>query len=175
MIVAEKIEQFLRVSLKYFGKEISLPSNQYFRIDQIIDEEKKQESVYNYMIQYGFQKSGCVSMVFSYSNYESKFFIDEVCVYTQPAEENITIANFSPHDEKQEIGISVNFGLETRTQKYSKLSEIESNSNALKLLDIAISDLESAQILGTLSQTVPLGSNLIPCCNSTTFTNKKIK
>lgn len=38
---SKKIESFFRTSLKYYGKEIALPSNQHFSIDQISNPNKE--------------------------------------------------------------------------------------------------------------------------------------
>ena len=147
-----KVESFFKVAMKYYGKEVALPSNQYFSINQVIDEEKDKDGEYNYKIQYGFPQSGCVSMNFGYSQESNSFSI-----------------------KSGGVGISENFGLDTGTQKHSKLNEIEENPNALKMLDIAISDLDKAQVLGECRQKVPVGSTHIPCCNSTHFPNTKGK
>ena len=61
------------------------------------------------------------------------------------------------------------------TQEHSSIQEIEENPNALKMLDIAISDLNQAQVLGECRIAVPEGSDRIPCCNSTHISNEKGK
>ena len=175
MEAAQKIDSFFRTAMKYYGKEIALPSNQHFSIDQVIDEEKDKDGEYNYMIQYGFPQSGCVSMDFGYSQESNSFSINGISVFAPPIGEDIIMANFAPQVESGEVGISVNFGLDTGTQKHSKLNEIEENPNALKMLDIAISDLNKAQVLGECREAVPVGSTHIPCCNSTHFPNEKGK
>lgn len=175
MEATQKIDSFFRTAMKYYGKEIALPSNQHFSIDQVVDEEKDKDGEYNYMIQYGFPQSGCVSMDFGYSQESNSFSIKGISVFAPPTGENIVMANFAPQAKVGDIGISVNFGLDTGTQKHSKLSEIEENPNALKILDIAISDLDKAQVLGECREEVPVGSTRIPCCNSTRFSNEKGK
>ena len=175
MEATQKINSFFRMAMKYYGKEIVLPSNQHFSIDQVIDEGKDKDGEYNYMIQYGFPQSGCVSMDFGYSQESNSFSINGISVFAPPTGENIIMANFAPQVEAAGVGISVNFGLDIGTQKHSKISEIEENPNALKMLDIAISDLDKAQVLGECRAAVPVGSTRIPCCNSTRFSNEKGK
>ena len=175
MEATQKIYSFFRTAVKYYGKEIALPSNQYFSINQVVDEEKDKDGEYNYMIQYGFPQSGCVSMDFEYSHESKSFSINGISVFAPPTGENIVMANFAPQAKVGYVGISVNCGLDMGTQKHSKLSEIEENPNALKMLDIAISDLDKAQVLGKCRVVVPVGSTRIPCCNSTRFSNEKGK
>ena len=175
MEATQKIYSFFRTAVKYYGKEIALPSNQYFSINQVVDEEKDKDGEYNYMIQYGFPQSGCVSMDFEYSHESKSFSINGISVFAPPTGENIVMANFAPQAKFGDVGISVNFGFDMGTQKHSKLSEIEENPNALKMLDIAISDLDKAQVLGKCRVVVPVGSTRIPCCNSTRFSNEKGK
>ena len=173
--VSKKIDSFFRTSLKYFGKEISLNSNQQFSIDQISDTDKEQTGEYRYIIQYGFPQSGGVSMHFSYSQESNSFTINKVSVYAPPVGENIIMANFAPQTQVGEIGINVNFGIDMGTQEYTSMSEIEVNPNALKMLDIATLDLSQAQILGECRAAVPEGSKHIPCCNCTNISNTKGK
>ncbi len=172
---SKKIESFFRTSLKYYGKEIALPSNQHFSIDQISNPNKEQEGDYRYIIQYGFPQSGCVSVNFGYSHKNNSFTVDNISVYAPPVGENIIMANFSPQTQVGEIGISVNFGIDTGTQEHKSLSEIEANPNALRMLDIATSDLSRAQILGECRVAVPEGSERIPCCDCKSIPNTKGK
>lgn len=171
----KKIEQFFKTGLKYYGKEVGLISNQHFSIEQIRDLEKNQEGSYNYMMQYGFPQSGCVSMNFSYFQKTNSFTIDKISVYAPPIGENIMMANFAPQFQEGPVGISVSFGMNIGTQKHTSIREIEENPNALKMLDIAISDLNQAQILGECGLAVPADSDRIPCCNSTHISNNKGK
>lgn len=173
MEATQKIDSFFRTAMKYYGKQIALPSNQHFSIDQVIGKEKDGE--YNYMIQYGFPQSGCVSMDFGYSKESNSFSINGISVFAPPIGEDIIMANFAPQVEAYGVGISVNLGLDIGTQQHTKISEIEENPNALKMLDIAISDLDKAQVLGECRAAVPVGSTRIPCCDSTRFSNEKGK
>ena len=173
--VSKKLKNFFSTSLKYYGKEIALTSNQHFSIDQISDPNKEQYGDYRYIIQYGFPQSGCVSIHFGYSQQNNSFTIDKVSVYAPPAGENIIMANFSPQTQVEEIGISINFGVDTGTQEHTSLSEIEANPNALKMLDIATLYLSKAQILGECKLAVPEGSKHIPCCDCKYIPNTKGK
>ena len=172
---AKKIDSFFRTSFKYYGKEIGLTSRQYFGIDQIINQNKDQDDEYNYIMQYGFPQSGCVSMHFTYSQKSNSFIVDSISVYAPPAGENFVMANFAPQTQVGEIGISMNFGIKTGTKKHTSLDEINANPNALKMLDVAISDLSQAQILGECRLEVPEGSERIPCCDCTYISNSKGK
>lgn len=172
---SKKIDIFFRTALKYYGKEIGLTSNQIFSIDQICDSDKEQEGEYSYVIQYGFPQSGCISMNFSYSQKSNSFTVDKISVYAPPIGENIIMANFAPQVQEGPIGISVNFGIDMGTQEHSSIQEIEGNPNALKMLDIATSDLNQAQVLGECRIAVPEGSDRIPCCNSTYISKDKGK
>lgn len=172
---SKKLDSFFRTSLKYYGKEIGLTSNQHFSIDQISDPDKEQAGEYRYVIQYGFPQSGCVSLHFGYSQESNSFTVNKVSVYAPPVGENIIMANFAPQTQVGEIGISVNFGIDMGTQEHTSLSEIEANPNALKMLDIATLDLSQAQILGECRVAVPEGSERIPCCDCTHISNTKGK
>lgn len=171
----KKIDIFFRTALKYCGKEIGLTSNQIFSIDQIRDSDREQEGEYSYAIQYGFPQSGGISMKFDYSQKLNSFSVDKISVYAPPIGENIIMANFAPQLQEGPIGISVNFGIDMGTQEHSTIQEIEGNPNALKMLDIATSDLNQAQILGECKIAVPEGSDRIPCCNSTHISKDKGK
>lgn len=173
--VSKKIDCFFRTALKYYGKEIGLTSNQHFSIEQICDSEKEQCGEYSYMIQYGFPQSDCVIMNFGYSQKANEFTIDRISVYAPPVGENIIMANFAPHLQAGPIGISVNFGMDMGTQEHTSIHEIEENPNALKMLDIAIADLNQAQILGECKLAVSTGSDRISFCNSKHISNTKGK
>jgi len=172
---SKKINSFFRTALKYYGKKIGLTSNQFFSINQICDSDKEQEGEYRYTIQYGFPQSGCVSMNFGYFQKSNSFTVDKISVYAPPIGENIIMANFAPQLQEGSVGISVNFGMDMGTQEHSNIQEIEGNPNALKMLDIATSDLNQAQVLGECRIAVPEGSDRIPCCNSTHISKDKEK
>ncbi len=163
---SQKVQQFLRTALSYYGKEIALPSEQIFTIDKIVEVGANPDED-NFAIQYGFPQSGAVCMDFAYSRSNNEFYIDGVEVFAPPEGEDLVMASFTPHQEIDEIGISVNFGLDTGTIKHAKLEEIDRNPNALKLLDLAIQDLENAEVLGPCRVAVPEGSTRIPCTDST--------
>lgn len=171
---SEKITSFLRKSFGYYGKELTLESNQHFGIDQILN-KKKQQGEYNYHIQYGFPSSGCISINVSYSKESNSFYIDEIAVYALPADKEMVMATFVPQSQVGEINISASFGLDMGTEEHKSISSIAANPNALKMLDIAINDLSQAQILGECSCIVPIGSDRIPCCNSTNISKVQDK
>lgn len=166
--VLEKLEDFFRNSLKYYGKEIALESNQSFSIEQIYDLEKQNAGEYRYKIQYGFPQSGCVSMNFGYSEKTKKFTVaaDEVSIYVPPVGEELVMANFSQQLYGGLGSIGINLGADMGTLKYTGIDEIASNPNAVKLLSIATEDLCRAQILGECMLNVSVGSDCIPVCNS---------
>lgn len=171
--IVEKINSFFKTSLEFFGKEIGLVSNQEFSITQIRDKEREKEGKTKYMIQYGFPQSGCVSVGFSYSEEDKSFSMDNVSVFAPPAGEPIMMANFAPQEEIEGVSIKFKMGMDMGTEKHETLKEIEENPNALKMIDIAIRDLSRAQILGECMLAVPVGSDYIPCCNSTQIPKKK--
>ena len=171
--IEKKISIFFRTAFKYYGKEIGLTSNQPFFINQLCNPEKEQYGEYNYMIQYGFPQSGCVSLKFQYSQEEKSFTINEVSVYAPPAEENIIMANFATPLQDGPIGVDINFGMDMGTKSHTSIDEIEENPNALKMIELATSDLSKAQILGKCMLEVPEGSDMIPCCNSVHIFNNK--
>lgn len=172
---SQKLENFLKMSLKYCGKKICLNSYQHFSIDQISNLNKEQLGEYRYMIQYGFSQSGGVSMHINYSPKSNSVTIDKVAVYAPPIRDNIIMANFAPQTQVEEINVGVNIGIDTGTEKHTTLSEIEANPNAMQMLDIAILDLSQAQILGKCTTIVADGSELIPCCNCVHISNTKRK
>lgn len=49
--VQEKATTFFRNSLQYYGKEIALDSNQFFSIEQIVNDENLQNGIYDYQVQ----------------------------------------------------------------------------------------------------------------------------
>lgn len=121
----KKLDTFLKTSLNYYGMKISLNSNQHFSIQQISNPDKEQIGEYRYVIQYGFPQSGGVNMHFFYSQEDNSYTIDKVSVYAPPAGENIIMANFAPQAQVGEIGISVNFGMDSGTKEHTRLTEIE--------------------------------------------------
>lgn len=163
----EKMSKLLKIALAYYGKEISLPSTQLFSFDQINDEESSIKGKYNYHIQYGFPQSGCVSMRFSYLEESNSFSISKISVYAPPADKEFVVANFAPQSDFGAISVSANFGLDMDTKKHTSSIEIEQNPNALKMLDMAISDLSQAEVLGECGAVVPIGSDRIPLCITT--------
>ena len=175
MNISQKINNFFGTAIKYHGEEIALQSNQYFSIDQIVNDDKEQDGKYDYHIQYGFPQSGCISMKFTYSENENAFSINDISIYVPPANQELIIANYAPEMQFGEMQIQTNIGVDMKTQKYSNLSEIELNPNAIKMLDMAISDLQNALVIGENKQTVSIGSDIIPCCSTVPYphTSKK--
>ncbi len=173
--VSKKIDSFFKTAIRYFGKEVGLISSQHFGIDQICDPEKEKNGEFRYAIQYGFPQSGCVIMNFGYSKAENVFTIDKISVYAPPIGEDLIMANFGPQLQDGLVGINVNFGMDAGTQEHTSISEIERNPNASKMLDLALTDLSQAQILGACSVSVMSGSRRIPCCNSRQIPNVKDK
>lgn len=172
MSIEELMTLFLRTSLAFMGKEICLPSNQYFGIEQIVDEEKNTQEIYEYAIQYGFPQSGCISTRISYSKQKKSIEVNEFEVYAQPADEQIMMSNFVPEEKIDEINIKVHFGADIGTIQHSTPDEIDANPNAVKTIKIAINDLSKAEILGECLLDVPVGSDRIPCTSSTTKPRK---
>lgn len=162
----EKAITFWRQSFQFFGKEVSLESNQHFGIDEIIDKDEQAQTKHNYHIQYGFPSSGCVSMNFSYEEENESFSIDKINVYALPKDKEMIVAAFQPQAQVGEINISANFGVEMGTSEHTTLSAIAENPNAIRMLDIAIDDLAKAEVLGECRLEVPIGSTMIPCTNS---------
>ena len=163
----EKITDFLRKSIKYYGKEIALDSNQHFSINQICNDENLQNGIYDYQIQYGFPQSGCITMEFSFNEKSKSFSIDKATVYAPPADKEFIVANFAPQTDFDELSVRANFGLDMDTKKHTSSAEISQNPNALNMLDFAIGDLEKAEVLGECRLAVPAGSERIPLCHST--------
>ncbi len=171
--VLQEVDKFLKTALRYVGKEIGLQSGQYFGIDQIRNEEKEQNNIYGYKIQYGFPQSGCVCLTVDYIPKEKQLEITELEVYAPDAGQDMTIANFAPKTQVAEIGISMNFGMNNGSKPHTGLEEIGRNPNALKMLELATSDLAHAQVLGECCLCVPEGSDYIPCCNSTQISDNR--
>lgn len=163
----EKITDFWRKSLKYYGKEIALDSNQYFGIDQIRNDENLQKGICDYHVQYGFPQSGCITLNFSFKKEDKSFSIDKITVYAPPKDKEFIIANFAPQADFGGLNVSANFGADMETKGHTSIAEISQNPNALNMLDFAIGDLEKAEVLGECRLEVPIGSEQIPMCHST--------
>lgn len=163
----EKIEDFWRKSLKYYGKEIVLGSNQYFSIDQIRNGENLQMGIYDYRVQYGFPQSGCITLDFSFDEESKSFSINNITVYAPPADKEFVVANYAPQVTLGEMNVSANFGIDMHTEKHTSIETISQNPNALNMLAFASDDLDKAEVLGECGLEVPLGSKKIPMCNST--------
>lgn len=164
--VQEKATTFFRNSLQYYGKEIALDSNQFFSIEQIVNDENLQNGIYDYQVQYGFPQSGCVSLKFSYSESEQSFSINGITVYAPSADKEFMVANFAPKTELGEMRVSANFGIDMETTKHTATEEIADNPNALSMLDFANNDLGKAEVLGECYLMVSEGSKRIPITNS---------
>ena len=170
----EKIKNFVNASLMYNGKLIAFPSNQVFSITEIIkqkkDNDSKDEGVV-YRIQYGFPDSGCVSVKLKIIGKKGTVF--DVEVYAPPADKPMITANFaSDANVISELGVHFQTGVDMGTVKHSTEEEIDANPNALQMLDIAISDLNDALIIGDYNVAVEKGSEYYPTSGSTTYPNK---
>ena len=176
MNIAEKIQNFYNVAIKCYGKEIALPSNQYFSMDQIVDEGKEELGKHKFQIQYGFPQSGAIILKFIYNENENSILIDGLTVYAPPEEKELIIANFTPQTQVGEVGIRINTGIDNGTQKYTNSSEMELNPNVFKLFDMAILDMQNVKIMGECREAVAADSPTIPCCNTVSYpvTSKKI-
>lgn len=170
MDVKTKIEIFVRKSLKCFGSEVALPSNNMFEINEILGDEQNKQT---YSIQYGFPQSGSVIARFDFLKESRQLIIDSstVTVHAVPEGKEMMIANLSQETSVDELGLgmNINFGLDNGTQEYSGIEEIEKSPNAVKMLDIAINDLDEVQILGDCMVAVPMGSKMIPVTTSTMY------
>lgn len=166
MEAREKIENLFIIAMRYYGKEVGLQSSQHFGIDQIRDSELESEGKYKFMMQYGFPQSGAVCIHFTYAPEESEVALDKVSVYALPEGEQAFVANMAPTYQEGPVSVSLNFGMDLGTIEHTTSAEIDANPNALKMLDVATSDLLKGQILGECMVAVPEGSDTIPCCTS---------
>lgn len=165
---SKKIQDFFRAAIKYWGKEISLPSNQFFSVDQIRGEDRC-------TIQYGYPQSGGVILDFVLPQGTKPIIIDKISVFAPPIGADISMANFASQLQEGSIGISVNLGMNMGTQEHSSIQNIGENPNALNILDIAADDLNHAEVLGEFRAAVPEESDRIPWCNSTQISKEKGK
>ncbi len=149
----KKIQEFYSNAMKYLGKEICLPSKQEFQIRELVknknDEASQQRIFY---IQYGWPSSGSVflKVIISKEEGETKAYIDEITINTQPPEKQIiTSNNVLPIQDPNlpEIGIQIGGIINTGTQEYSG-EQIEENPNAMWFLNMAKNDLKAAEVIG---------------------------
>lgn len=166
--VEKLLQDFFKESIKYFGKEIAIPSDQYFGIDEIHGDEEKEDET-NYSIQWGFSQSGAVFMNFSYNEDKNNFFINGISFYAPPKDDMLLLGTFNQQEKVDEIGVYAHFGLDMGTKEHTKIKEIEANPNAITTLKFAIKDLQDALVLGECNINVPIGSSEIPCCNSVPY------
>lgn len=164
--INQKISTFFNVAFQYYGKEISLPSNQFFQINQLCNEEQEREGNFDYCIQYGFPQSGGIYMNFSYLQAERTCSITGIRIYAPAEEDDMTIANYSSTSQGDGMEIEVQFGIDMNTREHSTIPEIVANPNAILMLEMASDDLSKAEVLGDCKMLAPIGSNRIPCTNS---------
>lgn len=169
-----RLEGFLKTALQYLDKEIALPSGQRFSIDLVRDAEKEREKTYTYQIQYGFPQAGAICVSLEYCFARNELIVDKTEVFVPPADRDLSIANFAPQVQNSELTVSINFGMDNGTIAHSDEDDIVKNPNALKMFDLAISDLTQARILGDCQICVPSGSKTIPVCHSTRMNNRDI-
>ena len=161
--VEKLLQDFFKESIKYFGKEIAIPSNQYFGIDKILD--KKNENELKLAIQWGFPQSGAVCMTIKYNIALQNLNFDDFSVHAPPKDDMLLLGTFNQQEQIDEVGVRVDFGLDMGTKKHTKIKEIEANPNAVNMLKSAIKDLQEALVLGECNIDAPVGSSEIPCCN----------
>ena len=164
MNASEKVERFLKLALQYNGKEIAVPSDQFFCIDQVVDPERVQQGFTPYRVQYGFPKTGAIRVDFSYSDQEDSILIDGVKVVVPSAKVSHDMFTVYPHVERDVFGVHVNVGLDTTNVEHSTLDTIEQNPKAMQFLDTATADLSQAVVLGDCEVFTEEGSEVIPCC-----------
>lgn len=163
----EKISDFWKKSVKYYGKEIALDSKNSFVICQIRNDENLRKGIYNYQIQYGFPQSGCITLSFSFREKNKSFSIDEITIYAPQADKEFILAHFDPQTNIDELKIKERYAIDVGIKSHTTLPEIAQNSNALNMLNFAIGDLEKAEVLGECRADMPLWSKQIPICHST--------
>ena len=167
MTVEEKVKEFFYNSMNKYGKEIALPSNQYFGIDQLIDDPNDLIGDLKYKIQYGYPQSGCVSIDAKYSQIYGDFTISGVSVFAPPAGQDFNLVSFTPEAKlMDELSMSMDYGLPNGSVEHGP-NDIEGNPNAMKMLDFAIADLQLAEELGPCREEVEIGSDRIPVATST--------
>ena len=162
--VYNKIIKFFRISFTNFGKEIAIPSDQFFTINQISNIEKEKAGEYSYYIQYGFFHTGCICLNLSYFFKSNEVKLNNICIYAPEKEKNVS----SPI----KISEGTNKFLNEKTEKYSTIDEIANNPIAIKLLDLAISDLQQTIVLGEYFSPM-LNNNIIPCCSTKTYPHEE--
>ena len=168
MDVNDKIKDFFRKSVVHYGKEVSVPSDQHFGIEEYINDPDIPDGEHRYIIQYGYPQSGCVSVNFSYSDAEG-FAITGVEVFAPPEGQDFVMANYTPETELGEIGISMSFGLPIGTVEHKTPEDIERNPNAVKMLDFAINDLTQAKEHGECMVAVEKDSRTVPVTSCTRY------
>ena len=102
-------------------------------------------------IQWGFPNSGGVFIKFNYS----QKCLTVIDVYAPPKGENILLTSIAPKEtiaSLPEVGVTLQFGIDSGCEKHQTLDEIAANPNALEMLDIAIKDLENAEVIGNCSE-----------------------
>ncbi|MBR3145843.1 MAG: hypothetical protein IKF47_01125 [Bacilli bacterium] len=178
MKAEDKAKQFLKTSLRYYDKEIAIPSNRVFSITELLNERDAHNHKTAFIIQYGFPQSGavCLSFILDTSSEKPHATITDFSIYTQPADKNLVVANFSTKNQNSildELNIDNSFGLDTKTVKFSSYEEIDNNPNALHMIDMAIDDLNNALVLGDCRECSSIGSDRIPYCNTVPYPEKE--
>lgn len=169
--VINKINEFFRASLKCYGKEVGLYSNQFFGIDQIREADCP-EDVTKFAVQYGFPQSGCVFLNFSYSKGTHEFVLADISVYAPDDSKELVLANIDTQSSiMEEVSAEVKTGIDMETIERAGIAAISQSVNAMGMLDLAIADLQKAEILGECMLNVPADSDRIPCCDSHQINN----
>ncbi len=173
MNASEKVERFFKTAINYYGKDIAIPSDQFFCIDQVVDPEKVSQGVTPYRVQYGFPKTGAIRVDFSYSDDQDELVIDGVKVFAIPAKHGKDMFTSYPHVEKDVYGVHINVGLDNSTVEHTTLQAIDDNPNAVQFIDTATADLMQAVVLGDCALNVEEGSEFIPCSCSSPYPHEE--
>lgn len=162
--VYNKIIYFFKIAFINFGKEVTIPSNDFFVINQISDSEKETLGEYNYYIQYGFFNSGCICLNLSYFLKSNEVKLN-------------TISIFAPSKEKANLMLQEDdntFTSNVEIKKYDTINAIAANPKAIEILDSAITNLSQTIVLGEYTSSST--DKIIPCCAVKRYikTNPKI-
>lgn len=163
--VTNYINEFLKTSLKLYGKEIGLSSGEFYTFD-FINNGKENEGELQYSIQYGFPQSGCVFLNFSFFKGTNRFTITDVSVYAPSDDKPLESVKASFTDQDGAVSVSINAGLDCDTKENVGVSGISSSHNATDFLKMALDDIASARVLGECFLAVRENSERIPCVDA---------
>lgn len=178
ILVEQKLKAFALFCYLLHGREIELPSDNFFDISKDNNTEGLSAGLEKFRIQYGYPQFGSITLVFDINtdpsiafDAENKVDLKSYSIYAEAKKDHMDYdyvkeeenGSYSEKDIERlhsnasgmnNVNFNINFDSETETKKFSSINEIAESPNAVQVLDNGITDITNARVINLESPTI---------------------